>query len=120
MVSQALEDVLKRDQKAAPKPIMVSGMIDTGATNTVIQEGLAKKLGLKPIGLRKITTPSSVDVECLTYQLRLDFPNGPKIEVVAIEAPLQAQHIQCLIGRDILSHGVFVYTGYVNTFTLSF
>jgi len=33
---------------------------------------------------------------------------------------LRGQDIQCLIGRDALSHAVFVYTGYINQFTLSF
>jgi hypothetical protein len=30
------------------------------------------------------------------------------------------QNIQCLIGRDILQHGVLIYIGYSNQFTLSF
>jgi len=30
------------------------------------------------------------------------------------------QPIQCLIGRDVLQQGVFIYTGHDNAFTLSF
>ena len=52
--------------------------------------------------------------------MRLVFPHNVVAEVAAIEAPLEGQAIQCLIGRDVLSHGVFVYTGYINQFTLSF
>lgn len=37
-----------------------------------------------------------------------------------LEAPLQGQNIDCLIGRDVLSQGVFVYIGYTNLFSLSF
>jgi len=54
-----------------------------------------------------------------TY-MRLLFPNNVIVETVVIAAPLQGQNILCLIGRDVLQHGVFIYTGYVNTFTLSF
>jgi len=52
--------------------------------------------------------------------VRLLFPNRVVVETTAIAAPLQGQHIQCLIGRDVLKHGVFVYIGYTDTFTLSF
>ena len=42
-------------------------------------------------------------------------------EVTAIEAPLQGQPtIRGLIGRDLLKHGVLVYLGSENQFTLSF
>ena len=52
--------------------------------------------------------------------MRILFPNNVVVETVVIAAPLQGQHIQCLIGRDVLRHGVFIYTGYTETFTLSF
>jgi hypothetical protein len=41
-------------------------------------------------------------------------------ETTVLEAPLLGQHIQCLIGRDVLAHGVLVYIGYGNLFSLSF
>jgi hypothetical protein len=40
--------------------------------------------------------------------------------LIAYEPPLKGQHIECLIGRDVLSSAVFVYTGINNSFTLSF
>jgi len=36
-----------------------------------------------------------------------------------VEAPLESQHISCLIGRDVLARGVFIYLGSGNAFTLS-
>lgn len=50
----------------------------------------------------------------------MSFPNNMVVDGTVIEAPLQGQHIQGLIGRDILAHGVLIYTGYANQFTLSF
>ncbi len=76
-------------------------MIDTGATGSVIQNGLAAQLGLKPA-------------------VRLLFPNNVTFETTVIETPLQGQQIRCLIGRDVLSQGVLVYIGYSNLFSLSF
>ncbi len=95
-------------------------MIDTGATGSVIQPAVAQQLGLQPIGVVAISTPSSENIPCFQYIVRLLFPNNVIAEAVAIEAPLRGQQIQCLIGRDVLAHGVFVYTGYINKFTLSF
>lgn len=95
-------------------------MIDTGASGTVIQHGIPARLGLNPVGIANITTPSSTSVPCYRYILRLVFPNNVVVETIAIEAPLQGQNIQCLIGRNVLARGVFLYIGYTNLFSLSF
>ena len=52
--------------------------------------------------------------------MRLVFPNNVIANGTLLEAPLQGQNIQCLIGRDVLAHGVLVYIGYQNLFSLSF
>jgi hypothetical protein len=59
-------------------------------------------------------------VPCYEYPVRLVFPNNVLVDTTVIEASLQGQHIQCLIGRDVLAHGVFIYIGYGNLFSLSF
>ncbi len=119
-VGTPVEEVLKRAGSKLPEPAAAKGMIDTGATGSVIQPSIAQQLGLQPVGVVHISTPSSEDVPCLQYVVRLIFPNNVIVEALAIEAPLRGQHIQCLIGRDVLAHGLFVYTGYINQFTLSF
>jgi len=97
-------------------------MIDTGATGTVVKEGIPAQLGINPIGTTLINTPSSMGVSCNQFDVQIIFPyNNINIpSIVITEAPLQGQHIQCLIGRDILQHGVLIYNGYDNSFTLSF
>lgn len=105
----------------ATKVIKLAAMIDTGATGTVISQGFATMLGISPIGTTFINTPSSTNVSCYQFDMQLIFPNNINIpSIVVTEAPLQGQHIQCLIGRDILQHSVLIYTGYDNSFTLSF
>ena len=103
-----------------PSPIQVRAMIDTGATGSVISQGLAAQLSLNPIGVTYINTPSSTNVRCFEYPILLVFPNNVVFETTIIEAPLQGQHIQCLIDRNVLAHSVFVYIGYGNLFSLSF
>ena len=100
--------------------VQALAMIDTGASATVIQQGIAAKLGLNPVGVTQIVTPSHTNVRCYRYIVRLVFPNNVTLESTVIEAPLQGQHIQCLIGRNVLAHGLFVYIGYRNLFSLSF
>lgn len=103
------------------KVLKVLAMIDTGATGTVLSQGLATTLGIQPIGTTYINTPSSTNVLCHQYDVQIVFPNQVNIgSIVITEAPLQGQHIQCLIGRDVLEHGLLVYTGYDNSFSLSF
>jgi hypothetical protein len=95
-------------------------MIDTGATASVVQQGILGPLGIQPVGISYINTPSSTNVPCHEYLVRLLLPNNLVFETTIIEAPLQGQHIQCLLGRDVLAQGVLVYIGYTNQFTLSF
>ena len=120
-VGSPVEEALKRAAQPVPGAVELTALIDTGATATVIQQGVAAQLGLKPVGVVRIHTPSSSDVPCYQYAVRLLFPNNVVAEgVTAIEAPLVGQDIQVLIGRDVLAHGVLVYIGYANLFSLSF
>ena len=119
-VGTALEEIERNAGREIPTPAAAAAMIDTGATGTVLRDDIPQQLGLNPVGVALISTPSSANVQCYRYAVRLLFPNRVVVETLAIAAPLQGQHIQCLIGRDVLKHGVFVYTGYIDQFTLSF
>jgi predicted aspartyl protease len=119
-IGTAVEEALRRANQNIPAPVQALAMIDTGATGTVVRDDIIAPLNLNPVGVALINTPSSTNVQCYEYLVRIAFPNNVVIETVAIAAPLRNQHIQCLIGRDVLQRGVFIYTGYVQTFTLSF
>lgn len=120
--SAHFQQVLKPKPEELPQPVKATALIDTGATGTVIQEGIAQKLGLSPVGVTHISTPSSENVLCEQYEVDLLFmPNNVRCpDIVVLQAPLGGQSIQCLIGRDVLSNAVFIYTGYDNSFTLAF
>ena len=85
-----------------------------------MRHGLASQLGLNPVGVVYINTPTSTNVPCYEYLVRFVLPSNVVAETTVLEAPLLGQHIQCLIGRDVLAHGVLVYIGYGNLFSLSF
>ena len=119
-VGRAVESALQAAASAIPSPIPAVAMIDTGASGTVLRQGLPALWGLNPVGLTFINTPSSTNVACYEYLVRLIFPNNVLWEGTVVEAALQGQNIQCLIGRDVSSHAVLVYIGYTNQFSLSF
>ncbi len=119
-IGSFLEARLKQNNQSIPAAVSVRAMIDTGATGTVIRDDIPPQLGLQPVGVSFINTPSSTNVKCYEYLIRLVFPNNVVVEASVIAAPLLGQQIQCLIGRDILAHGVLVYIGYTHTFSLSF
>lgn len=119
-VGAGAESALKKSKIQVPSPVRALALIDTGASATVIQQGMAAQLGLNPVGITHIHTPSSTNVRCFEYSVRLLISSNVIVETTVIEAPLQGQNIQCLIGRDVLAHGVLVYIGYSNLFSLSF
>ena len=63
-IGGAVESVLRKAGNMVPTPIATVAMIDTGATGTVIRQGLAAQLGLQPVGVTYINTPSSTNVAC--------------------------------------------------------
>ena len=119
-VNKGVETDLRDAGQIVPAPYFGLAMIDTGASCTVIREGMAHDLGLQPTGVRMIHTPSDTNVRCHEYLVRLLLPNGILFETDVVEAPLKGQHIDCLVGRDVLARGILVYIGTENLFTLSF
>lgn len=119
LANEAVE-ALKKNGTAIPNPVSATALIDTGATASVIHPDIVKQLGLKPVGVANVCTASADNVKCLQYAVLLMFANGVGGPVIALEAPLKGQQIQCLIGRDVLSHAVMIYNGYMKQFTLSF
>jgi predicted aspartyl protease len=119
-ISTITGNTINKDKKKTQILFQAVAMIDTGAARTVIREDIIKNLNLNPVGAVLINTPSSTDVQCYEYLIKLLLPQNVAIEAVVIAAPLLGQHIQCLLGRDILKNGIFIYTGYNNSFTLSF
>jgi hypothetical protein len=115
---------MQNEGGAVPDPITVAALIDTGASSSVIQCGLAQRVALHPVATQRLSTPSSENVLCDQSMLRLTFyPTGGILmsvyfDAVFTEAPLKGQNIQCLLGRDFLAHAVLTYTGPTNSFVL--
>jgi len=103
-------------------PLAVSALIDTGAASTVITPETARILQLRTVGIIRVHTPTTVEpVLCRQFYVNINFTSAFAVEdILAIEAPLTGQPIQCLIGRAVLSRGVLTYSGVDNRFRLAF
>src|SRR2546428_14119981 len=75
-VPQGIANELGWQKKLIAPPLDAVGIVDTGASMTIIQEGIAGRLGLTPTGVTTISTPISANHECYQYQIRLLFPQG--------------------------------------------
>ena len=108
--------------ESVSSPVPVSALVDTGAASTVITAETARLLQLRTVGIIRVHTPTTVEpVLCRQFYVNIHFTSEFAIQdVLAIEAPLTGQPIQCLIGRDVLSRGVLTYSGIDNLFRLTF
>ena len=120
-VSGPAANLLRQQSKPVPNPVEITALIDTGASGTAVKPDVIRQLQLTPRGVTNIATPSSAAHPCNVYDVSLTFANGVVVPVITvIEVPLEGQVIQGLIGRDVLAHGILIYSGYTNTFSLSF
>lgn len=101
-------------QKNGHKPPFerAEALIDTGASGTCIDNGIAKRLGLVARDRMVVLTPGG---PC--HQLRYDaalFLPALQLwrELPVLGAHLAPQPHHALIGRDILSMGTLVYSGW--------
>lgn len=119
-VPKAVSDLIVAAGDPVPAPVKLNALVDTGASHTVVKQGSLAGLGLNPTGVSGVTTPTSQNHPCSMYYVRLVLPKNVVVETTVIEAPLQGQAIEALLGRDVLQHGILVYNGVTDSFTLAF
>jgi predicted aspartyl protease len=109
-----------------PGPVTARGLIDTGASVTCIDSQLVRTLGLQPSGstLLMLPVPSGgaqqyqeFEISLILLHARLNYSIGT---LTVVAAPLTAQGIEVLLGRDVLKSCLLVYDGEAASFTLAF
>jgi hypothetical protein len=125
-VSQPRQQALKDAGLEVPQPILIRGLVDTGASSTAVDPTIIEKLGLSATGAMPILTPSTGDKphQANTFDVSIAVPLPPfNFNIAAMqvfESSLNVQGIQALIGRDILANCLLVYDGRANIFSLAF
>lgn len=118
-IEQNAGKVLLSQGKTLPTPITGMALIDTGASNTCIDEQAAKQLGLPVIDVGTMLSATHQKVPCNIYPVVINTPivnlNSPR----TMGAALAAQGLLVLIGRDVLQRCNLFYNGPIGQFTLS-
>jgi hypothetical protein len=126
MQSNQRVEALKKAGLKFSSPVVILGLIDTGASNSVLDQHIIRSLGLDPRGVASIHTPSSgpgyvtrttYDCVFIVGETTSD-PISKTLEV--IESELATQGFYALIGRDFLEAFQFVYDGPSRSFSLQY
>lgn len=115
--------------RTIPPPILVRGLIDTGASGTCLDPSVVAKLGLLPTGSIPVHTASTAGKPQVRYQYDVSLwlpiqrsakPHNIRMTLPVIETDLSNQGIELLLGRNILDGCLFVYDGAAGSTTLAF
>ena len=94
-------------------------LIDTGASNTCIDDQAAKDLGLPVIDVANMQSATHEKHPCNVYPVQIVTPvvtlNSPR----TLGAALASQGLLVIIGRDVLQKCNLFYNGPAGQFTLS-
>jgi len=96
-------------------------LIDTGATSTCIDDAAATRLGLPAIDVVTVASASHASTQQNVHPIQIEVIGLP-ITISApraIAAPLAAQGLLVLIGRDVLQHCTLFYNGPAGSVSLS-
>jgi hypothetical protein len=105
-----------------PAPVAGIALIDSGASMTAVDDNALKQLGVAPVGIAPVLTPSG-SARQLLYPADIvitGMPGRHSFTQVIGTPHLAAQGIVALIGRDVLRNALFVYNGSTGQFTLAF
>jgi predicted aspartyl protease len=95
-------------------------LIDTGASQTAVDEQVAKDLGLPIVDVGKMTSASHEKHPCNLYPVQVSIPPNLTFQSPrAMGALLAPQGLVAIIGRDVLQHCLLVYNGGTGQITLS-
>jgi predicted aspartyl protease len=119
-VPDVLAQTLLSQNLPIPAPQLGKALIDTGASNTSIDDGVARALGLQIHNQIPISTPSGQTTHNV-YAARLTFPASrlqpiPLLSVAGTE--LANQGLIALLGRDFLGGKMLIYDGILSQVTL--
>lgn len=117
-IEQNAGKTLAGQGKALPTPKAGIALIDTGASNTCIDEQAAQELGLPIIDVGSMMSATH-KVPCNIYPVQIVTPivtlNSPR----TMGAALAGQGLLAIIGRDVLQRCALFYNGPVGQFTLT-
>lgn len=125
-IPKALAELYTQQQHEIPSPVSGIALIDTGASKSCVHGPIMKDLRVSPINVVTSHTAAGPVLHSL-YPALFTFP-AAKIEIdfaSVVGADLRGQTVAgkqliALIGRDVLSMGMFVYNGSNGSYSIAF
>lgn len=97
----------------------ITGVWDTGASNTAISEEIVKKLQLPTVSMSRVNTANGITV-VTQHVIDLFLPNKVVIKNLLVTSARLTEPVQILIGMDVISKGDFSVSNFNNKTTVSF
>jgi len=111
---------LLQQGKTLPPPVSGLALIDTGASATCIDEDAARSLALPVTNVVQVSSASHASSPQNVHPTQIEMIGLPlAIDANAIAAPLAAQGLIALIGRDVLRHCTLFYNGPAGAISLA-
>ena len=120
-VEQNIAQQILAQGLSLPAPERGLALIDTGATSTCIDDTAAATLNLPVVDVVTVASASHASTQQNVHPIQIEVVGLP-ITIAApraIAAPLAAQGLLVLIGRDVLQHCTLFYNGLSGSFSLS-
>ena len=115
---------------AVPQRIVIRAQIDTGSFVTVFSPHVFERLGISPIEVIAVRTPSTKPGEpcwCDLYDVSVILTSGtsevviPNLGVItSLDLDQDGEEVQAILGRDVLNRCAFNYYGPQQEFHLAF
>ncbi|MBI3576010.1 MAG: retropepsin-like domain-containing protein [Gammaproteobacteria bacterium] len=120
-VAQLIAQQLLQQGKVVPQPAPGLALIDTGASTTCIDDAVAQALGLPVTNVVQVASASHASTPQNVHPAQIEFIGLPLAIAApnAIVAPLAAQGLIALIGRDVLQHCTLFYNGPAGSISLA-
>ncbi len=115
-----VQEILRAEDQTVPY-VNLLGMIDTGASGTLVQSAVFQQIGIEAYTSVRLRTASTIEPLLRgKFRVRVVLTGSIALEVDAVEGALIGQNIQCLIGREILEYVVVIYDGPNSRFSVAF
>jgi len=120
LLESMAKELLQQGQEL-PAPKTGLALIDTGASITCVDEGVAQELGLPAIDVVSMYSASHGRTQQNVYPVQILLPQfGVSVQAPrAMGAALAGQGLLVLIGRDVLQRCTLFYNGPLGQVTLS-
>jgi len=96
------------------------GIIDTGASASVISDNIAKRLNAVPQTFTKVHTASEQNVITPLYEADIEICGKVKFQNLMVTSGTLLDGTECLIGMDILTQGDLSVTNFEGKTCVSF